>query len=85
MTRDVDHPVHVLRWIVETGISGIDVRMTGFTGCARRKTGMGGIGRREAVTRSAAGCRQIGRLAPYRRLVGSADKGRPVTVDVGAL
>jgi len=83
--RDIDYPVHVLRGIVETGISGIDMRVTGFTGRARRKTGMGRIARWKAMTRSATGCRQIGFLAPDRRLVGTADKGRPVAVSVGAL
>ena len=83
--RDVDYPVHVLRGIVETRIRGIDVRVTGFTGRARRKTGMGGNGRRKTMTCSATGCRQIGCLAPDRRLVGTADKGRTVTVDVGTL
>jgi hypothetical protein len=83
--RDIDYPVHMLRGIVETGISGIDVRVTCFTGRARRKTGMGGIGRWKAMTRSATGCRQIGCLTPDRRFVGAANKGRPVTVGVGAL
>ena len=83
--RDVDYPVHVLRRIVETGIRGIDMRMTGFTGRARRKTGMGGNGRRKAMTCSATGCRKICFLAPDRRFVGTADKGRTMTVGVGAL
>jgi len=83
--RDVDHPVHVLRGIVETGIRGIDVCVTCFTGRARGKTGVSGNGGRKAMTRAATGCRQIGCLAPDRRLVGAADKGRAVTVDVGAL
>jgi hypothetical protein len=64
--RDVDYPIDVLRGIVETGISGIDVRVTCFTGRARRKTGMGGNDRRETVTRPATVCRQIGCLAPDR-------------------
>ena len=83
--RDVDYPVHVLRRIVETGIRGIDMRVTCFAGRARRKTGMGGNGRRKAMTRSATGCGQIGFLAPDRRFVGAADKGRTMTVGVGTL
>jgi len=62
--RNVDHPIHVLRGVVKSGIGGIDVRVAVFADGARRESGMGRVGWREAVTDAATrGC-QIIRLVP---------------------